>query len=225
MRTQTLTVALPSEVIYVSGTVNGTAYTWTLVEGAWQAIVERAADEKYAVALTAVNSLGTSASYSFTLYYGVLNLITDRTEADAARASELNAKGWAGMTAAERTEWSGELKGAYNPSDWNRVGSAVQYLEGRFTEQGYLVSVAPRTDWEDASLPTEEDWALYLANVAVLRAELAVKPTTPALPESIAGLTVDGANAIEQVLKDLDELLTNAERAWYYSGEICAGEV
>lgn len=225
MSTQTLTVALPSEVIYVSGTVNGTACTWTLVEGAWQAIVERAADEKYAVALTAVNALGTSASYSFTLYYGVLNLITDRTAADAARAAELDAKGWESMTAAERTEWSGEPKGAYNASDLNRVGSAVQYLAGRFTEQGYVVTVVPRTDWEASDVPTEDEWALYLANVAALRAQIAAKPTTPALPETIAGLTVDGANAIEQVLKDLDELLTNAERAWYYSGELFAGEV
>ena len=45
MSTQVLSVALPSEIIYVTGTVNGTAYTWTLIEGAWTATVDRAADE------------------------------------------------------------------------------------------------------------------------------------------------------------------------------------
>ena len=69
MSTQTLSVSLPSEIIYVTGTVNGTAYTWTLVDGSWQAIVDRAADDTYAVALTAVNALGTSSTFTLTLYY------------------------------------------------------------------------------------------------------------------------------------------------------------
>ena len=56
MSAQVLSVSLPSEIIYVSGTVNGTAYTWTLIEGAWTATVERAADDTYAVALTAVTA-------------------------------------------------------------------------------------------------------------------------------------------------------------------------
>ena len=34
MSAQVLSISLPSEIIYVSGTVNGTAYTWTLIEGA-----------------------------------------------------------------------------------------------------------------------------------------------------------------------------------------------
>ena len=49
MSAQVLSVSLPSEIIYVSGTVNGTAYTWTLIKGAWTATVERAADDTYAV--------------------------------------------------------------------------------------------------------------------------------------------------------------------------------
>ena len=44
MSAQVLSVSLPSEIIYVSGTVNGTAYTWTLIEGAWTATVERAVE-------------------------------------------------------------------------------------------------------------------------------------------------------------------------------------
>lgn len=40
MSAQVLSVSLPSEIIYVSGTVNGTAYTWTLIGGAWTATVE-----------------------------------------------------------------------------------------------------------------------------------------------------------------------------------------
>jgi hypothetical protein len=38
----------------------------------------------------------------------MLGLITDRTERNVYRRNELSAKGWAGMTAAERKEWSGD---------------------------------------------------------------------------------------------------------------------
>ena len=56
-------------------------------------------------------------------------LVTDRTEADVSRYSELRDKGWAEMTAAERAEWAAGMKGAYNPnSDMNRVASAMSYL-------------------------------------------------------------------------------------------------
>ena len=52
MSTRALSVALPSEVIYVSGTVNDVASTWTRLDDAWRATVERAADERYRVSLT-----------------------------------------------------------------------------------------------------------------------------------------------------------------------------
>lgn len=222
---QVLRVTLPSEIIYVSGTVNGTPYTWTLVDGAWQAIAERAEDDKYNIVLTAVNAVGTSATYTLTMYYGILNLITDRTREDASRVLALAAKGWAQMTEAERSEWTSELKGAYNASDMNRVAAAVAYLAERFAGYGYLVEVNPKTDWVTTDEPTAEDLAAYLADVAELRKQITVRPTTPALPETIEGLTVDGANTIEQTLVDLDELLTNTTRSWHFCGEVYAGEI
>ena len=110
MSTQVLSVTLPSEIIYVTGTVNGTAYTWTLIEGAWTATVDRAADATYHVALTAVNAAGTSTNFELTLYYGLLTLITDRTAMDVAQNT---------------------TKGFYNATDLNRVGAAVEYVAKR----------------------------------------------------------------------------------------------
>ena len=74
--------SLPAAIVYVSGSVNGKDYVWTLDGEAWKATVDRASDEKYAVSMTAINAAGTSASYQFTLNYGMLSLITDRTQAD-----------------------------------------------------------------------------------------------------------------------------------------------
>ena len=204
MSAQVLSVSLPSEIIYVSGTVNGTAYTWTLIEGAWTATVERAADDTYHVALTAVTAAGTSTNFELTLYYGLLTLITDRTAEDVANKT---------------------AKGFYNASDLNRVGAAVQYVAERFAAQGYTVAVSPKTDWLASDIPTASELETYRQNIATLRALLAVLPTTPEAPDSMAGLTYTEANSIERILLDLDTLLTNAALAWYQSGEIYAGEV
>ena len=204
MSAQVLSVSLPSEIIYVSGTVNGTAYTWTLIEGAWTATVERAADDTYHVALTAVNAAGVSTNFELTLYYGLLTLITDRTAEDVANKT---------------------AKGFYNASDLNRVGAAVQYVAERFAAQGYTVAVRPKTDWLASDIPTASELETYRQNIAALRGLIAVMPTTPEAPDSMAGLTYTEANDIEQILLDLDALLTNAARAWYQSGEIYAGEV
>lgn len=236
MSTQTLRVSLPSEIIYVSGTVNGKAYTWTLVDGSWQAIVDRAADDTYAVALTAVNALGTSTSYALTLYYGMLNLITDRTQADVERVAYLTGKVSVGTaTAAELAEWQSDLKGAYNASDLNRVGAAVAYVAGRLTGYGYAVTVNPKQDWQAADIttqesimadtPTQESMTAYLADVAALRAALTVAAGTPEVPEDMERLTWKEANDIEKILVDVDELLTRMAAAWFYSGELYAGEV
>ena len=225
MSTQTLRVSLPSEIIYVSGTVNEKAYTWTLVDGSWQAIVDRAADDTYAVALTAVNALGTSTSYTLTLYYGMLNLITDRTQADVDRVRQLAKKGFGNMTADEKTEWLNGLKGAYNASDLNRVGAAVAYVAGRLTGYGYTVSVDPRQDWQGADIPTPESMTAYLADVAALRAALTVAAGTPEVPEDMERLTWQEANNIEQILLDVDTLVTNMAAAWFYSGDLFSGEL
>ena len=113
----------------------------------------------------------------------------------------------------------------YNASDLNRVGAAVQYVEERFTAQGYTVTVSPKKDWLASDIPTSSELEAYRQNIAALRALLAVMPTTPDVPDSMAGLTYTEANDIERILLDLDTLLTNAALAWYQSGEIYAGEV
>lgn len=202
--TQVLSVALPSEIIYVTGTVNGTAYTWTLIDGAWTATAERAANDTYVVALTAVTASGVSSSYELTLYYGILSLVTDRTAADVRAQNG---------------------KGTYNASDLNRVGAAVEYIAGRFTDLGYSCTVPVKKDWLMTDLPTQGQMETYRQNIAALRGLLAVMPSTPPTPESIRFLDYVRANNIEQILLDLDALITNITKAWYFSGELFAGEV
>ena len=204
MSAQVLSVSLPSEIIYVSGTVNGTAYTWTLIKGAWTATVERAADATYAVALTAVTAAGVSTNYTLTLYYGLLSLITDRTRADVENETD---------------------KGFYNASDLNRVGAAVEYIAGRFAALGYACPVTVKKDWLTSDAPTASQLETYRQNIVALRSRIAVMASTPEAPASMAGLNYVKANNIEQILLDLDALITNITKSWYFSGELYAGEV
>lgn len=224
--TRTLSVALPSSTLYVSGTVNGVSTTWTLRENnIWETVADRAEDDTYLVDLTAISSSGQSTHAVFTLYYGLLQLITDRTQADVDYVRQLSAIGWANMSASQRADWQSNLKGAYNASDLNRVGSAVNYVANRLVDQGYSVEVSPKTTWQESDIPTEADMEAYLSDVQTLRSVLPVPSSTPPVPEDMAGLTYIEANNIEQILLDVDALVTEMINAYFYSDEISCGEV
>lgn len=227
MNRQELEVTLPAGAIYVSGTVNGADCTWTMTEpNIWQTTAERAADDVYHVALTAIDSAGNSASYELTLYYGLLHLITDRTQADVSRAEYLARRLNAGAaTAEEIAEYGNDLKGSYNAEDLNRVGAAVEYVANRLREYGYAVTVVPKTDWRAGEDPTPEELETYRGNVAALRAVLPVGKNTPQTPGSMERLTFQAANDLEQILLDIDRLITNITLAWFYAGEVFSGEV
>lgn len=226
--TQTLSVALPASTVYVSGTVNNVAVTWTMTGAeTWEAVVDRAADDIYHVVLTIVNSSGTSTNAAFTLYYG-LQLITDRTQSDVDRGSYLASLWVAGEftgTDAELAEWNSDLKGFYNASDLNRVGNAMLYVYNRFSEAGYSVPIAPKIDWTSEDIPRQADMERYLADLTALRGVLSVLPTTPEVPADMDGLTYQEANNIEQILLDIDSLITRMMAAWFYCGDLYCGEV
>lgn len=152
-------------------------------------------------------------------------LVTDRTEADASRYSELRDKGWAVMTTAERAEWVAGMKGAYNASDLNRVASAMAYLSQRFASAGYSVPVSSPTDWANGDIPRKDDLDTYLDDLRRIRAALAVMDTTPTAPGSMDYLTWAKANDIEKILVDVEDALGRLLLSPFYSGEIYSGEV
>ena len=131
-------------------------------------------------------------------------LVTDRTVAD------VNA---------------GNDKGAYKASDLNRVGAAMNYVAARLREQGYDPHISPKTDWMDGEWVTPADEAVYLGDLAELRKQFTLYETTPEVPPDLEKLNYIEANSIEQILVDIDALLTNIAAGWLYSGEIYSGEV
>lgn len=136
--------------------------------------------------------------------FDITTLVTDRTAADVAQGTD---------------------KGFYNASDLNRVGAAVEYIAGRFAALGYACPMTVKKDWLTSDAPTASQMEAYRQNIVTLRALIAVMQSTPNAPASMAGLNYVKANDIEQILIDLDALITNITKSWCFSGEVYAGEV
>ena len=98
-------------------------------------------------------------------------------------------------------------------------------MAGRFQALGYDCPVSVKKDWSESDTPTAGQMETYRQNIATLRRQIAVMKSTPETPETIRQLNYIRANNIEQILLDIDRLLTNIENSWYFSGELYAGEV
>jgi hypothetical protein len=116
------------------------------------------------------------------------------------------------------------LKGAYNVTDLNRVQAAVRYIKDRFESYGYNISLSEQRTWTQQDVPNMTDLRKYLDDIAAIRNVFTLLQTTPAVPESMARLTYVKANSIEQILHDVDRLLSNVIASFVYSGEFFGGE-
>lgn len=144
-------------------------------------------------------------------------MITDRTSADVQRVKELAAKGYANMSNNEKLEWIDGLKGAYNAADLNRVGQACADLYTALTGAGYAVSgyVALKTDWTNSDRPTKAQLTTYLSTVSAIKAVL---PAVTDLPSTMKSLTYEGANNIEKLLVEVDDILNRIIAVYVRSG-------
>ena len=131
-------------------------------------------------------------------------LITNRTQTDVNRVIYLAGLDYdTQMTASEQAEWDSDLKGAYNASDMNRVGAAVQYIADLLATYGYTVTVTAKQDFAEPTNgdttvePTAAQAAAYIADLTAISAVL---PNSYVIPVSLDALTYTGANAIESML-------------------------
>ena len=135
-------------------------------------------------------------------------MVYDRTQADVDRAvylSRLWVNGTFTGTAEELAEWASDLKGAYNASDLNRVGSAVEYLTETLYSMGYNVPTVPKDDWTETDIQTQAQMDMYIENIHLLRDCLPY--VAPDSPDSPTYLTYEQANNIEKILYTLESVL------------------
>lgn len=158
----------------------------------------------------------------------IKSLVTDRTEGDVLHWRKLRDKGYSAMTEAERGEWdAANMKGAYNVSDLNRVGAALNYMRGVLSEASYISPYAftAKANWTASDVPTAADLTNYLDYVSQIREAFSRYVSTPPTPPNIGALNYIEANNIEQIIVDVFTLLNNMLSARYYCGDIFSGEV
>lgn len=224
MNTKTLDVLLPSGSLYVSGTVNGVATTWTnMGNNTWQTVAESSPNYTYFVELTIIDNRGLSNTLAITLYDG-LHLVTDRTIEDVNIWKALREKSLDSMTDEEKAQWS-RGKGAYNYEDLNRVEGAVFMLANRMKELGVHVPVLTKTDWGVGDAPTESDLKRYFENLAKLRASSSGFHLSPTPPKDADGFDYVAANTVEEMLRYIDIWTRGAKNQRVCAGEIFGGEL
>ena len=155
-----------------------------------------------------------------------MELITDRTLADVERWKALRDKGLQGMTAEEKAEWFGEMKGRYAYTDMNRVESAVDEVARKLRTLGYDVpELTVKTDWNVRSLPTRVDFERYFDNVEVLRGVFPLSDDIPETPITGSRLDYAIANDLEKIIEEVDLMVQKIISARYYAGDIFAGDI
>lgn len=155
----------------------------------------------------------------------IVTLVTDRTQADVERVRELAAKGFAAMTADEQAEWLAGMKGTYNASDMNRVGTALNYLAGRLGAIcGKSITWTAKTDWAVTDIITASQAETYRRQIQDIRDALVYPAGTPDVPQ-LARLTYTGANDIERILALCEDLIVNVAKSFRHTGaaECAAG--
>ena len=176
------------------------------------------------IIVTAEDSFGQTDSETVTVTRSNLSLIFDREQADVDRYNLLRSKLKAGTaSASERTEYNGTPKGGYKAADLNRVGTAINTVASDLTAAGYPYDPQAKTNWANNSYFLASDMTTYLAKVQGLRDLLTVWTTTPAVPADVA--TYQQANAIEQIIADVNTLYHNMVDAYFYMGDLYMGEV
>ena len=115
----------------------------------------------------------------------------------------------------------------YDWRDLNRVAEAMEYIACKLHAAGYDISI--RMDYfARDSLPSESLMLRYIEQIRKMRNALKLPISTPPIPgcsRSRPWLTVQEANDIERILLAVEHQLQNMASAWYYCGELYAGEV
>ncbi len=126
---------------------------------------------------------------------------------------------------------SGTSKGFYNALDLNRVEAKVAELAEIFDQLGYATSPVTRLDWGMSDIPNSDDLQRYFTNIATIRNILVAMDTTPSPPmvgaEGYAWepFTFDLANHAEEILEDVETLLTSLQQAFCHTGTTICGVI
>lgn len=214
-----LVLVTSSNITSVTGTLNNESVVFTQVGYApeqWKLVTDPSDDYWYRLNLTITNSAGTTTSYVNDIYYRLPVFIFDRTQADVDLVKELNQKMQLGeATEAEKELWRGNLKGARNRDDIERILfniDAIEQLTG--FDSGKPVGEIPEIPWE-SYIQDIRDAVNTIRNWQTASFRM---PETPNLPIN----TYQKMNDLEKILYMVYTMYKNM--VMYYSDEIYCDE-
>lgn len=221
MATGTISLELPTDIVYVAGVVNGVDTVFIQDEAdpiKWRATVDVAEDSLYRIYLEMYDEAGNKSTYEGTIEYILPWFVYDRTQEDVDRVLELKRIGWDNLSAEERAEWlGGRMKGALNLSDLKRIENDCYVI-------AQLLNIEITTRKDDLPrYPNASYFTSMLANVETIRSvgyRYVETPSVPAQPIN----SYQKLNDIERILHDVYEVFT-ANYVYYAGEEIYAGDM
>lgn len=118
----------------------------------------------------------------------------------------------------------GKSKGFYNFEDLNRVEQAVTELNTTLATAGYPVCASTKTNWIKTDFPTENEMQRYLHNIQLLQDRF--YSSEIATPISMKWLGFEGANNIEKILSNLEDMRKKMIEEYRFCGTInCGGDL
>lgn len=149
--------------------------------------------------------------------YQDLEFVYDRTAQDVEYVKELNQKYLnRTITEGEKEVWFGNLKGALNLSDINRVENNTRAI-------AKLANVLVNTKlWLQGEIPTESDYGRIRENVETLKESTIGLHDSPEIPERPFN-TYQKWNDIEKILFDVYYFYQKSV-GYFCGSEIYAGE-
>lgn len=121
----------------------------------------------------------------------------------------------------------GNARGCYGYEDLNRVETAVAQLQELAKQMDIHLDLTIKTDWGFPEIfspntwPARQQMERYLGNVHALCDALFLPVSTP---ETMAHLTCEGANEIENALLSAYRRVQGVLQTYKFSGEAYAGE-
>lgn len=153
----------------------------------------------------------------------MLNLITDRTQADTTYAQSFRGKEWKNLTSTEKANYLLGLKGAYSYTDFNRVENAVSYLSDLLKTYGYNNTVNVKTDWTAEDIQKVPEIQRYIDNIAELKNKY-YSNIEGEMPTTSNWLSVEGANYLEKLLLNIELIIESMSSYFVHSGVSNCGQ-
>jgi len=156
--------------------------------------------------------------------------ITDRTQIDVdyikALRTSINNLGWDNVSIEDKDIWlNGNLKGAWNYTDGNRVIENTIYLRDTLNSYGYTVSFADQPLLTMDSLPyIVSVIQVMIANIIAVRDVFYVNPDYPLILGSQTDTTYVEANNIEINLLMTYELILEMIDGFRVCGTFACGQ-